>query len=378
MCSNTELIEFIANKENVSNYKRRERYGDKEFDAWFRKKAYWKDWDVLVKKYLTDIKKVEKDFNDELKKSDNVFKIELRWLRNIVSQWMVFTNQQIWDYAKEWFIPPTATDIDKLRIWRINPDAKSSQKVDFYESFDPRDWWLSDYSKHQNFNSAFWQAVKNWETEFVFNGKRYSTEQSIIYKKYPNLNILKWKIFVRDLWTPIVNEYLDLLNKLDHRILKKISDFWTKFLISNSPVPTRDKRRMLANVHPRWYPDWETRINVSSQMALLINSVIIWNDFEGTELNRANYCLFHELWHALWYDLWVTYWFWNNWKLKKYHEFFFPKLDEYLKQWNPWNSAWLSEFRADSVADILMVEKKDFIKKYNESYYSFVYKLIYE
>jgi hypothetical protein len=52
-------------------------------------------------------------------------------------------------------------------------------KVDFYESWNPKNWGLRDYSAVSNFNDAYSRAKSSNQKVFFYKGKRYNTKSSL-------------------------------------------------------------------------------------------------------------------------------------------------------------------------------------------------------
>lgn len=57
-------------------------------------------------------------------------------------------------------------------------------KTSWYESFNPYNWGVNDYSDYSSFNSAFRNARESGEKEFMFNEERYNT--NLVDKKHSN------------------------------------------------------------------------------------------------------------------------------------------------------------------------------------------------
>jgi hypothetical protein len=87
----------------------------------------------------------------------------------------------------EWFNSPDAKEfrqghrIDSTgKYFKYVPNKPMMQdgsEVKFWQSLDPREWGLMDYSNKENFNTAFKTADKAGNKEFVYKGKRYTTEK---------------------------------------------------------------------------------------------------------------------------------------------------------------------------------------------------------
>jgi len=60
--------------------------------------------------------------------------------------------------------------------WKKDRDKYGKDEISWYESWNPKKWGLNDYSDYSSFNSAFRNARESDESEFVWNGNRYSTE----------------------------------------------------------------------------------------------------------------------------------------------------------------------------------------------------------
>jgi hypothetical protein len=87
-------------------------------------------------------------------------------------------------------------DPDKKRSGELNEKAKpvkppqwqqdkkkyGKDKVEWYESYNPNDWFLNDYSKYSSYNSAFRNARESGEKEFLYKGERYNTK--LVDKKH--------------------------------------------------------------------------------------------------------------------------------------------------------------------------------------------------
>lgn len=90
--------------------------------------------------------------------------------------------------------PPVYVDPDmyELPVVQINREAvpqwkkdranKNVDKINFWESWNPKKWGDNDYSDYSSFNSAFRNSKESGEKEFVYKGKRYNTE--LVDKKY--------------------------------------------------------------------------------------------------------------------------------------------------------------------------------------------------
>ena len=63
----------------------------------------------------------------------------------------------------------------KLPETTVSALGKEPDNIEWYESWNPRKWGLNDYSEYSSFDSAFKNARKSKEQEFVYKGKRYTT-----------------------------------------------------------------------------------------------------------------------------------------------------------------------------------------------------------
>jgi hypothetical protein len=63
----------------------------------------------------------------------------------------------------------------KLPETTVSALGKEPDNIEWYESWNPKKWGLNDYSEYSSFGSAFKNARKSKEKNFVYKGKRYNT-----------------------------------------------------------------------------------------------------------------------------------------------------------------------------------------------------------
>ena len=77
---------------------------------------------------------------------------------------------------------------EKTPQWIKDKNTNSQDKVDWWETFNYKNWGLNDYSNYSSFNSAFRNSRENKESEFMYKGNRYNTnliskDQSDLYNE---------------------------------------------------------------------------------------------------------------------------------------------------------------------------------------------------
>jgi hypothetical protein len=141
-------------------------------------------------------------------------------------------------------------DPDKKRTGELNEKAKpvkppqwqqdkkkyGKDKVEWYESFNPNDWFLNDYSKYSSYNSAFRTARESGEDEFLYKGERYNTK--LVDKKHSD-RYWDSKNFVEEYYKdqPLLPD--DLLDLKDAYIQKKHGTNWSDYynnVVMNDPI----------------------------------------------------------------------------------------------------------------------------------------------
>lgn len=92
---------------------------------------------------------------------------------------------------------------------------------------NPKNWWVKDYSDQWDFKSAYSFARKNWEKEFMWNNKRFTTDnpKSNILNKYIANNIYPY-----GKWSTSESKF-----KIDYDELMKLKYY-------NEEVYTTDKK----------------------------------------------------------------------------------------------------------------------------------------
>jgi hypothetical protein len=65
---------------------------------------------------------------------------------------------------------------ENLPTWQQDLKNKKKEKVDWYDTYNYKQWGLTDYSDYSSFNSAFRNAREAKEKEFVYKDKRYNTK----------------------------------------------------------------------------------------------------------------------------------------------------------------------------------------------------------
>jgi hypothetical protein len=62
-----------------------------------------------------------------------------------------------------------------LPDWVTDNKKFGKDNINWYQAWNPKKWGLNDYSEYSSYNSAFRNARKSKEPEFVYKGKRYTT-----------------------------------------------------------------------------------------------------------------------------------------------------------------------------------------------------------
>jgi len=141
-------------------------------------------------------------------------------------------------------------DPDKKRSGELNEKAKpvkppqwqqdkkkyGKDKVEWYESYNPNDWFLNDYSKYSSYNSAFRNARESGEKEFLYKGERYNTK--LVDKKHSD-RYWDSKKFVEEYYKNQPLTPGDLLDLKDAYIQKKHGTNWYDYynnVVMNDPI----------------------------------------------------------------------------------------------------------------------------------------------
>lgn len=77
-----------------------------------------------------------------------------------------------WDEALQECVKDQDQKIPETTVSAL---GKEPDNIEWYESWNPRKWGLNDYSEYSSFDSAFKNARKSKEPNFVYKGKRYTT-----------------------------------------------------------------------------------------------------------------------------------------------------------------------------------------------------------
>lgn len=95
---------------------------------------------------------------------------------------------------------------------RMNPVVKKTKmpKVDWYESIDPRNWNLRDYSAVDDYGTAYQRAKLSGQDKFYWKGKRYNTKYAgPINEEIATYGVKGQKVNSKDYITVYQYPYLD-------------------------------------------------------------------------------------------------------------------------------------------------------------------------
>lgn len=120
--------------------------------------------------------------------------------------------------------------------WQQDKKKYGKDKVEWYESYNPNDWFLNDYSKYSSYNSAFRNARESGEDEFIYKGERYNTK--LIDKKHSD-RYWDSKKFVEEYYKNQPLTESDLQELKDAYIQKKHGTTWYDYynnVVMNDPI----------------------------------------------------------------------------------------------------------------------------------------------
>ena len=106
-----------------------------------------------------------------------------------------------------------------------------TKKVKAFSTLDPREWGDTDYSEFSSFNSAFRNAREKKEGDFIYKGKRYTTD---LVDKSQSDNYYESKKFLEDYFNNNIvgdttsQEYDATKNYLEDKYKYNYSDYWDK------------------------------------------------------------------------------------------------------------------------------------------------------
>jgi hypothetical protein len=92
--------------------------------------------------------------------------------------------------------------------WQVEKELFGQENtVNFWETFNYKNWGLTDYSEYSSFNSAFRNARENGENEFFYKEKRYNT--NLISKEHSDL-YHESKKFLEDYYSQVIPDFKEL------------------------------------------------------------------------------------------------------------------------------------------------------------------------
>lgn len=102
---------------------------------------------------------------------------------------------------------------DKTKLSRANEETVNKYLWWIWDwvvtNANPNNWWIEDYTDKRDFNVAYSAARKAWEKEFMWNGKRYTTN-------------MKWSPAEQIKWSGITNDRLGIQGSMERRAYKTI------------------------------------------------------------------------------------------------------------------------------------------------------------
>jgi uncharacterized membrane protein (UPF0127 family) len=187
-------------------------------------------------------------------------------------------------------IPPIVSlpevEIAEQPSWKVDREKLSPDKINWWESFNFKKWGLNDYSDFSSFNSAFRNARKSKEDEFVWKGKRFNTE---LAPKEVSERYFDSKKFLEDYYTtePFFKQDTSTMGKIDAwegYITSKYGTTWSDYYdkVENLPDVFREGSPQLDTLNmlqkPRFYKNFPEEAKAYAEKATRDKYIQALND----------------------------------------------------------------------------------------------------